>query len=246
MNILNLDPKSIHKLNTCQEAINYQFKNPELLIAALTHSSGAVTPFFSNERLEFLGDAVLGMLIVEILYHRCKDMMEGQMTQIKSVVVSRVSCSKISKTQGLGKFLFLGKGMEHFKCLPDSLLANVQESIIGAIYLDGGMNAARTYVTNHFEEEIEENIRGTSGQNFKTLLQQYSQQNMHQTPLYVVLDERGPDHNKCFKVCVSLDEINYQGAWGKNKKEAEQRAAHNAYNQIMGLQPPYPSDQQNI
>lgn len=229
-------------LAACQDAIHYRFQAPELLYAAMTHSSGAATPLTSNERLEFLGDAILGALIVEILYHRCPTAMEGEMTQIKSAVVSRASCARISKQQGLGKFLFLGKGMELAKRLPDSLLANVQEAVIGAVFLDGGMQAAREYVAEFFENEIQQNISGDAGKNYKTLLQQYVQQHHRQTPAYQVKDERGPDHSKCFKISVRVGKKNYQSAWGRNKKEAEQRAAHNAFNQLQGELPPYPSD----
>lgn len=235
-------PDTAKKLDACQEAIRYRFQNPELLRAALTHSSGAATPQTSNERLEFLGDAILGALVVDILYHRCPAAMEGEMTQIKSAVVSRASCARISKAQGLGKMLFLGKGMEHNKRLPDSLLANVQESVIGAVYLDGGVEAARAYVETFFEEEISQNISGDASKNYKTLLQQYVQQHLRQTPVYQVKDERGPDHSKCFKISVRVGKKNYQSAWGRNKKEAEQRAAHNAFNQLQGELPPYPAD----
>lgn len=242
MEIKNLDSESRRKLLGCQEAIGYHFQNPILLYAALTHSSGAATPEVSNERLEFLGDAVLGLLVVEMLYHHSSTMMEGEMTQIKSVVVSRASCSKISKSLGLGRYLFLGKGMEQTKRLPDSLLANVQESVIGAIFLDGGMEAAKEYVLEYFGPEIDANVKGDAGKNYKTLLQQYVQQQLHQSLGYHVKDERGPDHNKCFKISVRVGKRYYQSAWGKTKKEAEQRAAHNALNQILGQLPPYPSD----
>src|SRR3954470_9229387 len=134
-------------LEDCQKAIDYQFRQPDLLRAALTHASGANTRLASNERLEFLGDAVLGLVTCEQLYLRFPDYQEGALTKIKSVVVSRRTCARFSRQLNLGDFLFLGKGMHlHHAAVPASLLADVYESLVAAIYLDGGLEAARAFI----------------------------------------------------------------------------------------------------
>src|SRR6266550_7755422 len=130
-------------LEECQEAIGYRFIKLGLLRAALTHTSGADTRLASNERMEFLGDSVLGLVVCEQLYLRFPDYQEGDMTKIKSVVVSRRTCARISRVLNLGDFLFLGKGMHLHSVVPASLLADVFESLVPAIYLDGGLEPAR-------------------------------------------------------------------------------------------------------
>src|SRR5881227_4056081 len=133
-------------LEECQKAIGYRFRQPELLRGALTHASGANTRLASNERMEFLGDAVLGLVTCEQLYLRFPDYQEGDLTKIKSVVVSRRTCARFSRQLNLGSFLFLGKGMNHAHgVVPSNLLADVYESIVGALYLDGGLEVARQF-----------------------------------------------------------------------------------------------------
>src|SRR5215218_6347544 len=124
-------------LADCQQAVGYTFREPGLLRSALTHTSGANTRLASFERLEFLGDAVLGLVCVELLYRRFPEYQEGDMTKVKSAVVSRAACAKFSKVLGLGEYLFLGRGMHTGSDLPSNMLADVFESVVGAIYLDG-------------------------------------------------------------------------------------------------------------
>src|SRR5947209_5394237 len=131
-------------LDECQTAIGYRFRQPDLLRSALTHASGANTRLASNERMEFLGDSVLGLITCEQLYLRFPDYQEGDLTKIKSVVVSRRTCARFSKALNLGDYLFLGKGMHLHTAVPPSLLADVYESLVAAIYLDGGLEAARS------------------------------------------------------------------------------------------------------
>src|SRR5580692_2277392 len=126
-------------LEECQKAVGYQFRQPELLRGALTHTSSANTRLASNERMEFLGDSVLGLITCEQLYLRFPDYQEGDLTKIKSVVVSRRTCARFSKALNLGDYLFLGKGMHLHTAVPPSLLADVYESLVAAIYLDGGL-----------------------------------------------------------------------------------------------------------
>src|SRR5947209_8427489 len=132
-------------LEECQKVIGYSFRQPEILRGALTHTSGADTRLASNERLEFLGDSVLGLVTCEQLFLRFPDFQEGDLTKIKSVVVSRRTCARISRILNLGDFLFLGKGMHLHSAVPASLLADVFESLVAAIYLDGGLDAAKQF-----------------------------------------------------------------------------------------------------
>src|SRR5277367_5130958 len=129
----------LETLDECQQVIGYRFRKPELLRAALTHTSGANTRAASNERLEFLGDAVLGLVTCEQLFLRLPDYQEGDLTKVKSVVVSRRTCARISRSLNLDEFLFLGKGMNQHSAVPANVMADVFESLVGAIYLDGGL-----------------------------------------------------------------------------------------------------------
>jgi ribonuclease-3 len=226
-------------LEECQEAIGYRFRRPDLLKAALTHASGANTRLSSNERLEFLGDAVLGVICCEQLYVRFPELQEGGLTRIKSAVVSRRTCARMSKEYGLGDFLFLGKGMNRHAAVPANMLADVFESVVGAIYLDGGLDAAKLFVLKYLEPEIELVAEGAHG-NHKSVLQQEAQQRSGATPQYVVLDEQGPDNCRGFKVAAKIGNRQYVGAWGPTKKEAEQRAAQNALAELRGEEVPYP------
>ena len=229
-------------LDECQKAIGYQFRQPEILRAALTHASGADTRLASNERLEFLGDAVLGLVTCEQLFQRFPDYQEGDLTKIKSVVVSRRTCARISRLLNLGDFLFLGKGMHLSSVVPASLLADVYESMVAAIYLDGGLEEARRFILHHLSPEIETVAEGAHGGNYKSLLQQVAQREFGATPQYNLLDEKGPDHSKCFKIGAVIGRHTYASAWGRNKKEAEQKAAMNALAQINGEEVPFACD----
>lgn len=229
-------------LEECQRAIGYQFRKLALLRAALTHASGADTRLSSNERLEFLGDAVLGIVTCEQLYLRFPEYQEGDLTKIKSVVVSRRTCARISKKLNLGDFLFLGKGMHTQAAVPASLLADVFESLIGAIYLDGGLEPVQRFILQYLEPEIDEVAGGAHGGNFKSVLQQVAQRECGATPQYHMLDEKGPDHSKCFKIAAVIGHRTFASAWGRNKKEAEQKAARNALAQISGDEAPFAAD----
>jgi ribonuclease III len=229
-------------LDDCQKAIGYAFHQPELLRAALTHTSGANTRLASNERLEFLGDAVLGLVTCEQLFLRFPEYQEGDLTKVKSVVVSRRTCARLSRQLNLGDFLFLGKGMHGHHAVPASLLADVFESVVGAMYLDGGLDAAKQFILQHVGPEIEAVAEGAHGINYKSLLQQVAQREFGATPQYQMLDEKGPDHSKCFKITAVIRGHRQAAAWGRNKKEAEQKAAMNALAQINGEPIPFEAD----
>jgi ribonuclease-3 len=147
----------------------------------------------------------------------------------------------MSRLLNLGDYLFLGKGMHLHRVVPANMLADVYESVVGAIYLDGGLEAARCFILKYLGPEIDQVAEGAHG-NFKSVLQQVAQRELGGTPQYVVLDEQGPDHSKCFKVAARIARYTYTGAWGRNKKEAEQRAAMNALAEINGTDPPYPPE----
>jgi len=229
-------------LESCQEAIGYRFRHPELLRSALTHTSGANTRQASNERLEFLGDSVLGLVTCEQLFLRFPEYQEGDMTKVKSAVVSRTTCAQYSAEIGLGNFLFIGKGMSPGANIPSSLLADVFEAMIAAIYLDGGLEPANAFILRFLDDEIDRVTSDIGGSNAKSQLQQVAQRKYGSTPRYLLLDEQGPDHNKCFKVGVDIDRHRFPGAWGRNKKEAEIKAAVNALACINGDELPHPSD----
>ncbi len=240
--LLEFDPEQVTRLEECERRIGYVFLDKSLLRAALTHASGAQHRLASNERLEFLGDAILGAVVCELLYRQYPQYLEGDLTRIKSIVVSRQTCAKISEVLQMQDFLILGKGMTTHPKVPASLLADVFESLIAAIYLDGGTEAARHFITTHVGPEIELAAMGELEGNFKSLLQQLAQREHGMTPTYQLLDEKGPDHSKCFKMSAQIGPFRYQPAWGRNKKEAEQRAARNALSELNGDRPPFASD----
>jgi len=192
------------RFRACEEIIGYCFRDCSLLHAALTHASGAQHRLASNERLEFLGDAILGAIVCELLFIQFPDYLEGHLTKIKSVVVSRQTCAKISDDLGLDRILIVGKGISAGKPVPSSLLADVFESLVAAIYLDGGIEPTRAFVGRHMQPEIDLAASGTADDNYKSLLQQIVQRDFTDTPTYQLIDERGPDHNKTFLVAASF------------------------------------------
>lgn len=213
------------KLAECQRAIGYKFKNPKLLNAALTHSSSADTRLESNERLEFLGDAVMGLIVCQVLFERLPNSHEGDLTKIKSAVVSRKVCARVAEKIKLAEHMRLGQGMEPGDHLPKSLAACALEAVIAAVYLDGGITAARKFILRHMDDELQAATTSQHQYNYKSQLQQYAQRILGQTPNYEMLDEKGPDHARCFEVAVSIGDRQFPAAWGTNKKEAEQKAA---------------------
>ena len=164
------------------------------------------------------------------------------MTKVKSAVVSRVACARFSQELGLGEFLFLGRGMRPSGDLPSNMLADVFESVVGAIYLDGGMEAVRPFIVRFLDPEIDRVVRDAANNNYKSLLQQVAQREYGGTPRYQVLDEQGPDHHRSFKIAVMVAGHRFPAAWGPNKKVAESRAAQNALAAIQGHTIPFDLD----
>lgn len=215
-----------------EQLLGYEFKNRDLLVHSLTHASLADTRLKSNERLEFLGDAILGMVVCEFLFSHFENLLEGELTKIKSSVVSRRTCAEVAEQLGLGDFLRLGKGMSNRATLPSSVAAAVYESMIGAMYIDGGLEVARAFILRTMRPRIAHAAGSGHQHNFKSVLQQTAQQLLSQTPQYVVLDEKGPDHAKCFEVAVEIGMRRFTSCWGASKKQAEQLAALEA---LIGL-----------
>ncbi len=230
-----MDPDVLQKI---EQILEHTFNDQDLLVKAFTHSSAVDSRLDSNERLEFLGDAILSTVICETLFDTFREYTEGELTKMKSMLVSRGTCARIARRQELPKYLIVGKGMISNKALPASLAAGLLEAIIAAIYLDSGFDAARDYILRSFSTLIEQVDSEEAQGNYKSLLQQYSQEQFNVAPLYVLLDEKGPDHNKCFEAEVVIDQRHYPSAWGPNKKEAEQKAAYNALVEMGVLQKP--------
>jgi ribonuclease III len=220
-----------------EAAIGHTFRDPRLLEIALTHSShgsgdngngtgsGGSTRTNNNERMEFLGDSVLGLVVCHLLFERFPRMREGDMTKIKSHAVSRETCASIAEQLGLPQLLILGKGMQGKSALPCSLVAAALESVIGAVYLDAGFDCASRFVRPLVEPVVMQAAKSGHQHNFKSVLQQHAQQAWGATPIYRILDEQGPDHAKCFKIGVEIAGRKFESCWGATKKKAEQDAA---------------------
>lgn len=227
-------------IRECQSVIGHDFADVGFLKRSLIHASAATTRVESNERLEFLGDAVFGAIICDELYRLHPEKTEGDLTRIKSAVVSRTACARVTKALGLGKYIVLGKGVASKSGkIPGSILAAVMEAIIAAIYLDAGYEAARQFVVTAFARELVDAADGTTTENHKSQLQQEAQRVFSTTPSYKVVAERGPDHLKSFQVSATVDGREFSAAWGPNKKEAEQRAAENALCEMSGKSAPH-------
>ncbi|MCL2623308.1 MAG: ribonuclease III [Planctomycetaceae bacterium] len=226
-------------IKECEQKLAYSFDDSALLLQALTHSSSADTPTDSNERLEFLGDSVLGYVICELLFKKFPERDEGDLTKIKSAVVSRETCFKIAQSLDLHELIRIGRGVGRDNPIPASILANAVEAIIAALYLDGGIKIARRFILEHFAPEVLKMADSLSCDNHKSLLQDMVQREFAVQPVYIVLDEKGPDHNKCFKIAVQVKGRYFPAAWGNTKKIAEQHAAENAICQLQDQSLPH-------
>ncbi len=219
-------------LRELEKTIGHEFHKRELIERAMRHASISDSRLDSNERLEFLGDSVLGLIACQRIYEKYPDLLEGEMTKIKSSVVSRRACAHISDDLGLCRFMQVGKGMHSAGDLPSSLGAAALEAVIAAIYLDAGLSATQAFLTPLLDPIIESAARSGHQQNFKSVLQQHAQQTLGQTPVYRILDEKGPDHAKAFKIGVELNARRHEASWGQSKKQAEQAAALNALREL--------------
>ena len=214
-----------------ETAIGYRFNNITLLQNALTHSSYANerwhNSLMSNERLEFLGDSILGMVVAEYLYRTFPDRPEGELTRMRADMVCEKSLAAVAARIDLGRHLLLGNGEEQSGGRSrDSILADAVESVIAASFLDGGMNAARAFIEKFVLVEVP--VKKLHNADYKTALQELVQQKKNQTLTYTLVGESGPDHDKQFVVQVSLNGSQIGKGVGTSKKRAEQDAARDA------------------
>lgn len=222
-------------MKNLENLIGYKFNDRSYLVEALTHSSYANERHdgtVCNERMEFLGDAVLSIVTAEYLYQKFPDMPEGKLSKLRSSLVCTQSLSSFAKQINLGSFLLLGKGeaISGGASRP-SILENAFEALIAAIYLDGGMEPAKKHIIRFLSAEIEN--QRISFKDYKTALQEVVQQNPDETLNYVLVGESGPDHDKTFEAEVHLNSNVIGKGVGRSKKQAEQEAAREAL-KLMG------------
>jgi ribonuclease-3 len=221
-------------LAALEERIGHGFENCSLLRQALTHASAATGTGSDNERLEFLGDSVVSLAVNDHLYRYFTQSAEGTLTVIKSAVVSTTALSRRARALELGRLAVLGKGMPRAGSLSDSVLANLFEAVVGALYIDAGFERARDFVMAELAEEIEAAADGSGERNYKAALQQICSRRWNELPRYQVLTSTGPDHAKTFEVAAAVGERTFKPASGRTKKEAEQRAAEKALAELEG------------
>jgi len=231
-----IDSETINEIN---KIIKYDFKDPGILELALTHKSYAnemsLKNIYGNERLEFMGDAVLGAVISHIIMEKHEDFSEGDLSKMRAAVVNKEALADILKKLGINRYIILGKGeQENNGREKDSILANVYESIIAAVYFDGGYNSIFNMISAHFEEALN-NAEQDGGytNDYKSRLQEYCQKKLNILPKYIIESEEGPDHIKQFESVVIINNMKYEKGIGKNKKSAEQEAARKTLNRLL-------------
>lgn len=223
-------------LEALEEKLGYTFREKGYLKTAVTHSSYANEVRGgekSNERLEFLGDSILGAVVADYIFRNCQSMPEGELTKLKASLVCEKALCGFSRELGIGEFLRLSRGEQHSggRTRP-SILADAFEAMIAAIYLDGGMEAARNFILR-FTVPLMNAPRPKAFRDYKTVLQEIVQQNPEEHIEYVLVGESGPDHNKHFVMEVHLNHNVIGKGGGRSKKEAEQQAAREAL-ELMG------------
>jgi ribonuclease-3 len=216
------------KLQQLQELLAHVFADPALLEEALTHASAGGREGFTNERLEFLGDAVLDLVISDHLFEVLPDAQEGDLTHARSLVVSRRALARVGRALGLEQHLRVDEGIQQREPYPISILAGVYEALVAALYLDGGMAPARGFILRTLGPDLERIGAGMPQPNSKSRLQEEAQAAGRGIPAYRVIQTEGPDHERRFMVAVSLGGRDLGEGWGRTKKEAEQNAARQA------------------
>lgn len=218
-------------LDELQERVQIRFTNQAFLRQALTHRSYVVEVdgIPSNERLEFLGDAVLDLVVAEELYHRHADWPEGELTKTKAAAVGELSLEKIARRWGIGQYMYISRGEELSGGRERrALLADAVEAVIGALYLDQGLQPCRTLILREIEEILAAIDRQEHGRDYKTHLQEVFQARYQAAPSYAVIGESGPPHARVFVVAVTFHGEELGRGEGRSKKEAEQMAAAQA------------------
>ena len=222
-----------------EKKLNYTFRNPELLHEALSHSSYAnehrSAGRHSNERLEFLGDSVLGFVTAEFLFVQHPDLPEGDLTRIRAALVCEQSLYEVARKLDLGAYLKLGRGEEAGGGRQrTSILADATEAVFAAVYLDGGIGAASALIHRVLLEEEKEEAVEERRRDYKTALQELVQRQADQVLSYRMIGEEGPDHDKTFRAQVLLNDQPVGTGCGHSKKEAEQSAAKDALSRMEG------------
>jgi ribonuclease III len=216
---------------TLESALRMRFRDAELREMALTHRSFAFEQGLAvtNERLEFLGDAVLGIIITDLAYRQFPELSEGELAKLRAATVNMSTLADVARELGLGELVLLGKGEEMSGGRDKaSILADAMEAVLGAVYLDRGLNGARKLVERLFWPRMAAYARGEGERDYKTMLQELASQNLHSMPDYRI-SERGPDHEKEFTATVYLAGKRWGRGVGRSKKEAEQQAAREAF-----------------
>lgn len=221
----NLVDDTIEQL---QQRLQYRFANADLLIEATTHASAHGGGGPSNERLEFLGDSVIGLVIADHLFERSREMSEGEMTVLKSAVVSRRTLARVGRSLGLADFLQVDEGLKQRKRYPGSIIANAYEAVVGAVFVDGGLKAATDFILRTLEPEMQRARAGRHSPSYKSILQQRTQAEGKGIPRYSVVRFEGPDHQRRYLTVVHVCGEERGGGWGPTKKAAEQNAARDA------------------
>jgi ribonuclease-3 len=201
------------------------FRDAALLELARTHAS--TNSERNNERLELLGDAALALIVVQQLYERCPGLDEGELSERKARLVSRITLARAARMAGLEDHAQLGNGMQRH-ALPVSVQANLYEALLGALLLDQGFEAARAFVLETLAEDLELEQGAGAESHPKQTLQQWAQARALGLPQYALLEERGAAHAKAFRVCARIQGEEFPAGWGRTLREAESRAAHEA------------------
>ncbi|MFA6309702.1 MAG: ribonuclease III [Clostridia bacterium] len=234
---MNIDETFKNKTDEFEKIIDYSFKNKDYLFLALSHSSFAnedkKESLKSNERLEFLGDALLNVVISEKLFNDYKNLAEGDLTKIRANIVCESSLAKCAKNISIGDYLLLGKGEETSGGRRRvSILSDACEALFGAIYCDSGMKEVKKFILKHMKDIIIQSASGNIFYDYKSQLQESVQKNGETVIEYELIDEKGPDHNKLFTVRVKVNENVLGTGNGRTKKEAEMNAAKSALEDI--------------
>ncbi len=238
LNIPPIDQERKKELKLFQKLAGIRFKSDMLLNLAFAHRSYANEipgETENNEKLEFLGDSVLGLIISENLFINSEDKNEGDLAKIKSFVVSEDILATVAKRIRVDNYILIGKGEEYSGGRnKKTLLADAMEAIIGAYYLDSGYALVKEFVLRLLLPEIDKVVEDRHKKDYKSLLQEYVQKKYRSYPKYAVVKKSGPDHDKTFVIEVTINNVSYGKGVGKNKKEAEQQAAGMAYNRLTG------------
>jgi len=233
----NQETNSEDSISDLENKISYHFNDKKIILQALKHRSflsiSGEQRLYSNERLELLGDSVIGLIVTEYLYKHFPEKEEGDLTSMKSLIVSRKVLAEIANDLNLGKYIFINEAEEKAggRNRP-SIVADALEALTGAVYIDGGLEQAVGFVKKFVLAHLNSILNEEQNQNFKSILLEYSQSKCYGLPCYFVKNEEGPDHNKSFTIEVKINDKILGIGTGNSKKKAEQMAAKNALEKL--------------